>query len=119
MHVLQKAVDSVAVDSQANALATATLAAPGVGFKWRVTAVSASYSGAAVATPTRAILTANGVAMGRGVSTSDGWQQSYVNGVDGADNGAVTLTLPAGGAGAVGDVILHGIKIPTAAVVAP
>jgi hypothetical protein len=110
---LQKGVDTVAVDSQTNAIATATLAAPGVGFKWRVTAVSATYSAAAVATPLRATLVANAVTMGRGVSTNDGWQQSFVNGIDGADNGAVTLALPAGGAGAIGDVVITGVKIPS------
>lgn len=119
MHVLQKANDSVAVDSQTAAQSQAVLAAPGAGFKWRVTSVSASYSGAGVATPVRAVLAVGGVNIGRGVSTSDGWQQSFVNGIDGADNGAVTLTLPTGGAGAVGDVMVAAIKVPTGAVVAP
>lgn len=114
MHVLQKAVDSVAVDSQTNATATATLAAAGSGLKWRVTGVKASYSGAAVGTPTRATLVANGVTMGVGVSTNDAWKESFVNGIDGADNGTVTLALPAGGVGAVGDVVLTAIKVPTA-----
>lgn len=119
MHVLNKANDSIAVDSQTAAQAQAVLAAPGVGFKWRVTAVTASYSGAAVATPTRAVLAVGGVNIGRGVSTSDGWQQSFVNGIDGADNAAVTLTLPTGGAGAVGDVTITAIKVPNTAVVTP
>lgn len=112
MTVMAKANDSVVVDSQSNALATATLPATS-GYKWRVTGVKASYSGAAVATPTRAILTANAVAMGVGVSTSDAWKESFYYGIDGADGAAVTLTLPAGGAGAVGDVALTGIKVPT------
>lgn len=112
MKVLQQENDTVAVDSQSNATATATLAAT-TGFKWRVTAVSASYSGAAVATPTRAVLTAGGIAMGRGVSTNDGWQQSFVNAIEGADGAAVTLVLPAGGAGAVGDVFVSAVKVPT------
>ena len=112
MNVLQKAVDSVAIDSQNNATATATLAAT-AGFKWRVTAVSASFSGAAVGTPVRATLVANGQTMGRGVSTSDGWQQTFMNPIEGADGGAITLNLPAGGVGAIGDVILTALKIPT------
>lgn len=112
MNVLQKAADKIAVDSQTAATATATLAAT-AGFKWRVTAVSASFSGAAVATPVRATLVANGVTMGRGVSTNEAWQQSFPNPIEGADGGAVTLSMPTGGAGAVGDLILVAIKIPT------
>lgn len=112
MNVLQKAVDSVVVDSQSAATVTATLPAT-AGFKWRVTAVSASFSGAAVATPVRATLVANGVTMGRGVSTSDAWNQTFVNPIEGADGAAVVLSMPSGGAGAVGDLILTGVKIPT------
>lgn len=102
-----------AVDSQSNATAVATLAAAGAGFKWRVSAVSASFSGAAVATPVRATLALNAITMGRGVSTSDGWQQSFTNPLESADNGTVVLTLPAGGAGAVGDVMVAAVKVKT------
>lgn len=112
MDVLHSPTDGSAVDSQSNATATATLAAT-TGFKWRVLAVSASYSGAAVATPTRATLVVNGVTYGRGVSTSDGWQQTFSGGIEGADGAAVSLSLPAGGAGAVGDVAIMAVKIPT------
>lgn len=112
MDVLQQPVEGEAVDSQSNATATASIAGV-AGFKWRVTAVFASYSGAAVGTPTRATLVAGGVTRGRGVSTSDGWQQTFVNPMEGADGAAVSLSLPAGGVGAVGDVCIQAIKIPT------
>lgn len=105
-----------AVDSQTNTTATATLAAPGSGFKWRVVAVSAAYTGANVASPGfRAVLTIGATTIGRGVQSGDAWQQSFPNGMDGADNGAVTLALPAGGVGAVGDVMIAAIKVPTSA----
>lgn len=102
-----------AVDSQTNATATATLAAPGVGFRWRVVAVEASFSGAAVASPgVRATLTIGGTTIGRDVMSGDSWSQSFPNGMDGAENGAVSLALPAGGVGAVGDVMIAAVKIP-------
>lgn len=111
MDLLQKAVESTAVDSQSNANAVATLAAAGVGFKWRVTGWAASYSGAAVAVPLRATLVANAVTRGFGVSTATPWNEDQVNPIDSADNGTVVLTLPAGGAGAVGDVYVDAFKI--------
>ena len=113
MHVLDKPIESVVVDSQNNATATATLAAPGAGFKWRVTGWRASYSGAAVGTPTRATVTGIiGVTIGRGVSTNDGWECSLVNPADGANNGQPAIALPAGGVGAVGDVSIMAFKVP-------
>jgi hypothetical protein len=113
VNVTQEPNSSIAVDSQTNATATATLAAAGVGFKWRVTAVSATYSGAAVATPTRCTLALNGQTIGRGVSTNDGWQQSFTAPLESADNGTVVLTLLTGGAGAVGDVMVAAVKVKT------
>jgi len=114
MDVLQKVVETVAVDSQTAATATATLAAPGVGFAWRVTGFMASFSGAAVATPVRATITGlAGVTIGVGVGTNAPVCVSFVNPLDGANDGAVALALPSGGAGAVGDVVLCGFKVPT------
>jgi hypothetical protein len=112
MDILQKAIETAAVDSQTNASAVATLAAAGVGFKWRVVGWGASFSGAAVATPVRATLVANAITRGFGVSTTCPWRpDGSVNPFESADNGTVVLTLPAGGAGAVGDVYLHAFKI--------
>lgn len=111
MNVTQEPNSSVAIDSQTAAVTTATLAAAGAGFKWRVTAVSASFSGAAVATPVRATLTINGQVLGRGVSTNDGWQQTFVAPIESADNGTVVLSMPSGGAGAVGDLIVAAVKV--------
>jgi hypothetical protein len=113
MNATQEPNTNIAVDSQTAAVTTATLAAPGAGYQWRVTAVSASFSGAAVATPVRAVLAVGGTNVGRGVSTSDGWQQSFVAPLLGADNGAVTLTMPSGGAGAVGDLMIAAVKVKT------
>lgn len=113
MNVTNEPNSGIALDSQSNAQAQATLAAAGSGFKWRVTAVSASFSGAAVATPVRATLALNAQTVGRGVSTSDGWQQSFDTPLESADNGTVVLTLPAGGAGAVGDIFVAAIKVKT------
>lgn len=113
MHVLQKTVETVVVDSQTNATATATLAVPGAGFKWRVTGWRASYSGAAVATPTRATVTGlEGVTIGRGVSTNDGWEVNLTGPMEGADNGQPAISIPAGGIGAVGDVSICAFKVP-------
>jgi len=108
--VCQQGSEQQAVDSQSNATATATLAAAGAGQKWRVTGYGASFSGAAVATPVRATLACNGVTRGHGVSTTAAAAVSDVY-LDGADNGTVVLTLPAGGVGAVGDVYLQAIRI--------
>lgn len=113
MNVSHEPNGGVAIDSQTAAVTTATLAAAGVGFKWRVTAVSASFSGAAVATPVRATLTLNAQVIGRGVSTSDGWQQSFTAPLEGADNGTVVLSMPSGGAGAVGDLMVAAVKVKT------
>lgn len=112
MDVLNHPTETIALDSQSNAQAQATLAAPGAAYRWRVTGVKASYSGAAVATPTRATIALNGQTFGVGVSTSDGWKESFVNPLVGAANGTVVLTLPAGGVGAVGDVVVMGYKEP-------
>jgi hypothetical protein len=112
MLFLKQGIDGQAVDSQTNATATATIAAPGVGFKWRIMSWAASYSGAAVATPFRATLVANGITRGFGVSTAVPWGCEDSS-IDGADNGAVSVSLPAGGVGAVGDVYINAIKIPT------
>ena len=113
MHVLQKVVEQVNVDSQANLTATATLAAPGVGFKWRVTGWSASYSGLSITAGFRATVTGlEGVTIGRGVVSSDAWDVSLAGPIDGADNGTVAISLPAGGVGAVGDVSINAYKVP-------
>ena len=99
-----------AVDSQTNATATATLAAAGAGFKWRVISWGASYSGAAVAVPVRATLAVGGVTRGFGVSTTAPWNNNTAP-LDGTDNGTAVLTLAAGGVGAIGDVYLHAIRV--------
>lgn len=114
MHVLQKVVESVVVDSQTNATATATLAAAGTGLKWRVTGWRASFSGAAVATPVRATATGmGGVTIGRGVSTNDGWECNLVTPLESAVNGQPAISIPTGGIGAVGDVSIYAYKVPS------
>ena len=113
MHVLQKVDEQVNVDSQTNATATATLAASGVGFKWRVTGWRASYSGLAITAGFRATVTGlEGVTIGRGVNSSDAWDVDLTGPIDGADNATVAISLPAGGIGAVGDVSIHAYKVP-------
>ena len=113
MHVLLKIAEQVAVDSQANLTATATLAAPGVGVKWRVTGWSASYSGLAITTGFRATVTGlEGVTIGRGVVSSDAWEVTLTAPLDGADNGTAAISLPAGGIGSVGDVSIHAYRVP-------
>ena len=113
MNVLQKVAEQVNVASQTNLDATATLAAPGVGVKWRVTGWRASYSGLAITVGFRATVTGiEGVTIARGVTSSDAWDVDLTGPLDGADNGAVSITLPAGGIGAVGDVSIHAFRTP-------
>ena len=112
MHVLLKSAEQVNVDSQTNATATATLATPGVGLKWRVTGWRASYSGAAVSPGLRAtVIGLEGVTIGRGVSSSDAWDVDLTGPIDGADNATVAISLPAGGVGAVGDVSIQAYRV--------
>ena len=102
----------VNVDSQSNLVATATLAAPGVGVRWRVTGWRASYSGLAITAGFRSTVTGlDGGTIGRGVISSDAWEVDLSTPLDGADNGAVSVALPAGGVGAVGDVSIHAYRV--------
>lgn len=112
MDVLQQPVESIVVGTATAGTATATLAAAGAAFRWRITGVKASFSGAAVATPVRATLTVNGVAINVGVSTNDAWKESFVNPLVSEANGAPSLALASGGASAVGDVIITAHKEP-------
>lgn len=112
MHVTLKIAEQVNVDSQTALAATATLAVPGVGFKWRVTGWRASYSGVAITVGLRATVTGlEGVTIGRGVTSSDAWDVDLTAPLDGADNGTVAISLPSGGAGAVGDVSIHAYRV--------
>ena len=112
MHVTLKIAEQMGVDSQTAAIATAALVVPGTGFKWRVTGWRASYSGLAITVGLRATITGlEGVTIGRGVTSSDAWEVNLTSPLDGADNGNVILTLPSGGAGAVGDVSIMGYRV--------
>lgn len=99
----------VSDDSQTNATATATLAAPGTGWRNRLLKVDASYSTSA----TSGVLTVN---MGTNTFTK------YVHGsgaIDFADifgipadslNTAITVTLAAGGVAIIGNLVIQGYK---------
>ena len=113
MHALLKIAESIGVDSQTNFPAVATLSAAGVGLKWRVTGWRASYSGVAITVGLRVTVTGlKGVTIGRGVDSSDAWEVNLTAPIDGADNGAIVITMPSGGVGAVGDVSIWGYRVP-------
>ena len=112
MHVLLKSSESIGVDSQTNFPAVATLFAPGVGFKWRIAGWRASFSGAAVGVGLRVtVVGLKAVTIARGVDSSDAWEVNLTSPMDGADNGAVSITIPPGGVGAVGDVSIWGYRV--------
>ena len=105
-------------DSQTNAVATVTLAAPGVGFHWALHELIASYSGTVAA----ADLTITGL--------EDTWSHTIevpasdkgINGVlyeprgmlVGLEDTAVVVSLPAGGVGVVGNLGVVARKSPKA-----
>lgn len=112
MDVLNHPTETIAIDSQTNATATATLAAAGATLRWRVTGIYFGYSGTAIAAAQRATLALNGQTLGFPAGVNDNGRITFTNPLIGATNGTVVLTLPAGGAGAVGDVVLCGYKEP-------
>ena len=115
MDVLNMAADTLALDSQTNATASAALAAPGAGFKWRVVAWGASFSGTFSANPVRATISniGSGGGIGAGVGFNSPWHVSLAHPLDAPSNTGVTLALPAGGASTVGDVWIAAFKVPT------
>lgn len=114
MNVIGSAV-TVAAANASNATATATLAAAGAGFKWRVLGWHAGFTGAAVATPVAATITIGSNTITDAVSTNDGPRVNLnPAGVDSEENGAPSIALAAGGAGAIGRVAIYAIKVPLA-----
>ena len=113
MHILLKTAEQLIVDSQGNATATATLAAPGTGFKWRVTGWRASYSGVSITVGLEAILFGlKGVTITRGVTSSDAWEVDLTSPIDGPNNGAIFIQLPPGGVGSGVHVSIQAYRVP-------
>ena len=113
MHALPKIAEQLRSDFQSNFVATATLEAAGAGFKWRVTSWRASYSGLSITAGFLATVTGlESFTIDRGVTSSDAWEVNLTAPLDSANNGTVSITLPAGGVGATGAVSIHAYKVP-------
>lgn len=101
-----------AVDTQTNSAATGTIAAPGLGFRWFICGISFSASAA----PAAAVR----VLVKQGTTTIDSYEVpasafapvhiNFVRPLRGAENALVSITLPALGAGVVGDCAIHAFK---------
>lgn len=114
MNVIGQARSANAANAD-NATATATLAAPGAGFKWLVKAWGASFSpGGPAASVTCTVTIGSTVTITRGVSASTPWDVDKVNdGIEGDANGAVSIALAASGAaGQIGRVWIEAVKVP-------
>lgn len=107
-----RTVATAAVD---NATATATIAAPGAGFKWLVKSWGASFAPAGPAASVIATVTIGGSTITFGVSVATPWNiEMSPDGIEGADNGAVSIALAASGtAGQLGRVYITAEKVPT------
>jgi hypothetical protein len=103
MHVqIQPATASVAT-AAANTQVQVTIAAPGAGYRIVLTGAYFAFSGAVPAAPVRATIDFAGQTIG--IGCSGGFTVFEPDSpLKGGDNGSMTLTLPAGGASAVGDV---------------
>lgn len=104
---MQRINTKTAKDSQTNAIATATVVAPGPDFRWRILKVSASYTGTGVEGVLQ-IKSGTTVLWELGVNADSGVIEDFLvaGGLQCGANEAATATLSAGGASVVGRVNL-------------
>lgn len=105
---------TVAVANADNAAATATLAVPGVGYKWLVKGWGASFAPGGPAASIVCTVTIGATVITFGVGATSPWSVDTANdGVEGADNGQPSISLAASGtAGQFGRVWISAVKVP-------
>ena len=103
---LRGVTNIAAATGAANGVVTATLAAPGVGLRWKITQAVASFTGAAPSVPIACTITVGPTAFIVGIDS--GLQLPFVNPINGSDNGTAVISLAAGGASVVGQVAIMG-----------
>lgn len=113
MNVVGKARDAVAANAD-NAAATATLAAPGAGFKWLVKGWGAGFAPGGPAATVVCTLTVGALVVTFPVGATSPWSVDLgADGLEGADNGQPSISLAASGtAGQIGRVWINAIKVP-------
>lgn len=105
---------TVAAANADNAAAAATLAAPGVGFKWQVKGWGASFSPGGPAATVTATVTIGATTITFAVGATSPWNVDLVNdSIDGTDNTQPSISLAASGtAGQLGRVWISAVKVP-------
>jgi hypothetical protein len=103
MHVQVQPVIPYVGTAAANTQVQVTIPAPGAGRRTLLTDAIFSFTGAVAAAPVRATITDGSTTLGIGVTSTTTFDPS--NPVRFAVNQPVTITLPAGGVSAIGDVV--------------
>lgn len=113
MNIIGQPRSSAAANAD-NAIATATIAAPGAGFKWLVKGWGASFAPGGPAASVVATVTIGGTVITFGVGATSPWNVDMANdGLEGAENGAVSIALAASGTlGQLGRVWISAVKVP-------
>lgn len=113
MNVNGQARTAVAANAD-NATATATLAAPGTGFKWQVKGWGASFAPGGPAASVTATVTIGGTVITFAVGATSPWSVDMVNdSIDGTDGTQPSIALGASGtAGQLGRVWISAVKVP-------
>lgn len=112
MDVKSKSATSHATNTANNAVATATLAAPGTGLQYLITGFSASFQGALPTTGIQCVVTIGSITKNYGISNNP-IIGLFEYPIPSGDNGAASITLQAGGVGSIGCVNISGFIIPS------
>jgi len=105
---------TVAAANADNAAATATLAAPGAGFKWLVKGWGASFAPGGPAATVVCTVTIGATVITFAVGATTPWNVELgPDGIEGDDNGQPNISLAASGtAGQLGRVWISAEKVP-------
>jgi hypothetical protein len=103
MHVQIQPTTPTVGTAAANTQVQITIPAPGAGRRTMLCDVAFSFSGAAATAPVRATISDGVTTLGIGVTSTTVFNPS--NPIRMAENAVVTITLPAGGVSAVGDIV--------------